>query len=728
VWFLYRQQIQQYEQFVSSPSDCVIYYTKNKKACDAGFYLLPKTEFNIYLRNSKLKSDFDLDTVNKEREGNVGRVCKLDYKGWTIDPNIQPTDNVADTAVINARGNVNTWMMCRKNILPKSTSPGQLYNQTNVQKEYENHQNIFGNYQNVSIEKAPFTPIPTNIGKPLDQASPEYIHMYFTSSTIKDTNSVCKNPTVDNTSYIPLMAPQYGLELGISTQTNDFTINRINLIKTLSRGDNSHFVYENGWQNPNMDILVKLFYSIGVNVNTKTVSYNAQNIQMTLYKLILNECNKLINLSSLPNMGNNVNTYNFGTLFKLPRYDIVTKYPFGSRLPQDERNKEIYEKTNITYYNPITIRNLNSLLERYIRTLESDYTRRLNSIRLINNFKKQYGFSYETYTVPSTLKTTVATTSKTSSIFTKTQIKRSIFQNDFYKRDYAAIHNSNGFIFNAKNNEFTIVKTHLILPNKVSAGTYKFQLHIQGHNVNTRPAKFYVQALYNGKNVGSYYYCNQIDICKQKQNESKQKIAKKYGIKSARYKKIIKQINANTCYKNKKLCKVVSPVKLEFPLKLSTNINLNKLEIRIYSNYPRNVPNLRVGLYCKIKNKWNIYPKNTYSYNVRDYHPTSAAVFYDKKKYYYPAKARIAQNNILVRTVNAATTSFKQQLKNNIMNTYINAFNWFGVNNRNTDDFRFRYLSGNDKVYMLFTTPKTYTQTTIDNRAIEDFNKYVLTN
>jgi hypothetical protein len=726
VWFLYRHELQQFEYFTSSPNDCVIYYTLNKKACDAGYYLMSDQEFNIKLKDSKLKRDFNLENVKKERDGTIGRVCKLKYNGWAIDPNIQPTDNSADNAVINARGNVNTWMMCRRNILPKPTVAGQLYSAEETQKEFEKYQNLFGSYQNVSIEKTPYTPTVTNVGKPLTQAAPEYIHMYFTNSIITDTNSVCANPTVDYKPNIISIAPQYGLELRIINQNSRYYINKINLIKILSQEDNSHFVYEDSWNTPNIDKIVELFYRPNTNTTTKTIFYTAQNIQMNIYKLLLDECNKLVNLSKNPAIITRV--INSGTLFKLPRQDITTTYPFGIRLKYDVRDKTMYNLSYILNYNETNLQTLTERLEQYIQLLETDYTTRLNNVvGNINDFIKQYGYCYETYTVPPTLKNNVDNAAKTNSIFTDNIIKDNILENDSNKLVYSAIHDANGFIFNAKNNEFTIIKTHLIRPKNIVAGTYNFQLHIRGHDLKIKPANFYVEVLYNEAIVNNYYYCASIDSCKTEKNNLLEEYRTTLGTSSLQYINLKKSINANECYKTN--CTIASLFKLEFPLTLNTDINSNRLEIRIYSNYPPRSTTILTGrLYYTINNKLNIYPKNSYCYNVEDYTPIYRTIFYDKQSYYYPAKKRIQDNNDIIIAVNNGLSAFKSQLRENISNISIDAFNLLNISRNNVNDFISRYLSGNERIYMFFTTPKTYTPIATDNRiAIEDFNKYLTT-
>lgn len=735
VWFLYRQQLQQFEYFTSSPNDCVIYYTNNKKACDDGYYLMSDSEFNVYFNNSKTRRDYNLDAVKKERDGTIGRICKLKYNGWNVDPSMQPIENPADKAVINARGNVNTWMMCRRNIKPKPdpTIPNQLYSVAETQKEYEKYQTLFGTYRNVSIEKTPFTPISTNIDKPLTQANPEYIHMYFTSSSTqnRDLNSVCNNPTVDYTpDLLQLNSPQYGIELGILNQKikdkENYFINKLNLIKTLSREDYSHFVYENAWQDPNIDKLIELFYRFSTNVNNKTITYTAQNIQMDIYKLLLDECNKLVNLNN--KAVKIARVINFGSLFNLNKYDIITAYPYNIRLRNDTRYKSIYNLSYITSYNEATIQLLTDALEEYIQILETDYTNRYNIVvGITNNFIAQNGYCYETYDVPSIMKTTVEAAAKTDTIFTNDTIKQEIFNNERSKKEYRSIYNYYGLYITALNNQFTFVKTHLSIPSGVVAGTpYNFQLHIYGHDINFKPAHFYVEALYNDTIVGSYYYCNAIDTCNAEKDALLQQYAREKGTSSLEYINLLKSIKANECFKNN--CTINSPFILQFPLTLNTDINLNRLEIRVYSNYPANnkTKQLTISLYYNFNNRWLIYPRYKYHYNIEDYHPTYQAIFEDKKNYYYPAKDRIQQNNDLITAFNNGTASFKNELKQKISNIYVDAFNLLNINKNNTSEFVSRYLSGNERIYMFFSSPKTYIPIATDNRsAIDDFNKYI---
>lgn len=727
VWFLYRQQLQQYEYFTSSPTDCVIYYTKNKKACDAGYYLLSDTEFNVYYKDSRKRREFELDSVKRERDGTIGRICKLKYNGWTVDPSIQPTDNSADRAVINARGNVNTWMMCRKNILPKVTTANQIYSASETQAEYEKYQNLFGRYRNVSIEKSPFTPTTTNIGKPLSQASPEFIHMYFTSSTIKDVDSVCRNATVDYAPNLLKLNPQYGIELGIILQKNTYYINKINLIKTLSQEDFSHFVYEDTWQNPNIDRVIELFYRFSTNINNKTITYTAQNIQMDIYKLLLDECNKLVNLNNTAIKISRV--INFGALFNLGKYDIVTSYPFNKRLNYDNEYKTIYNLSLITSYNETTIQQLTYALEEYIQNLETRYTTKYNTVVNTNNFMAQYGYCYETFEVPSTMQSMVEAAAKTDTIFRNDTITQNIFNNERNKKEYRLIHNYYGLYFTAVNNQFTFVKTHLSIPSDLIAGTlYNFQLHIYGHDINYKPANFYIEILYNNTIVSSHYYCNTIDICKAEKNALLEQYAREKGTSSLEYINLLKSIKANECFKNN--CTINSPFILQFPVTLNTDINLNRLEIRVYSNYPSSnkTKQLTAYLYYNLNNRWNIYPRYKYHYNIDDYHPTYEYIFNDKKKFYYPAKDRIQENNDIINAVNIGVTRFKAQLREKINSVYTDAFNLLSINKNNVDDFVSRFLSGNERIYMFFSSAKTYTPIATDNsNAIEDFNKYITT-
>lgn len=727
VWFLYRQQLQQFEYFTSSPNDCVMYYTTNKAACDAGYYLMSEPEFNVRLKNATLKRNFNLDAVKKERDSTVGRICKLNYNGWSINSSVQPIDNPANPAVLNARGNVNTWMMCRRNITPKPTSPGQLYNSEETQREYEKYQNLFGTYQNVSVEKNPFKPIESNIGKPLSQATPEYIHMYFTSASVKDVNSACVNPTVDYIPNLPSIDPQYGIELSIINQRNVYYINKINLIKTLSREDKSHFVYEDRWQTPSIDKIVELFYIPSINTRTKTLSYVAQNLQMNVYKLLLDECNKLVNLSTKPTI--TTRTINSGVLFKLPKYDIITKYPFGVRLTYDGRDKDVYNVSYILNYNETTLNNLTNKLEQYIQTLESDYTNRFNTVANINDFSKQKGFVYESYMVPEQIQTIVNEASKTNTIFTDDRIQEGIFNDERSKLVYTApIPTAAGFWFDANNNQFTNIKTHLSLPTRVVTGTYNFKLDIQRHDLTIKPAKFYVEVLYNEAIVNSYYYCADIDTCKSSKDALLQQYAREKGTSSFEYIALKKSIDNKECDKNN--CTITSPFNLTFSLPLNTDINMNRLEIRIYINYPSNnkTKQLTTRLYYNINNRWVIYPTNFCHYNIEDYHPVYQSIFYDKKKFYYPAKMRIQENNTLITNINDGLSNFKSQLRENINNVSIDAFNLLSINKNNIDEFVTKYLSGNERLYMFFTTPKVYTPIAIDNRdAIEDFNKYLIT-
>lgn len=710
----------------SSDKDCVIYYTSNKPACDAGFYLMGNERFNLFYNDANYKKQYDLEKVKQERDGSVGRICKLKYNGWEIDPTKQPIDVIADEKVLDARGNPITWKLCRKNILPLNNI-NSTYNVGEILDIYDNYKNTFAAYNNVFISDE-FSYNRDNVGKKISESTPEYLEMVFRNHNIKDINSICNNKYVDYNANVSALNNQYGIELNvIKAGSNKFYINKHQIVKVGTYNGNTVFSYVND----DVANTIKLFYSLLFNKETNSVSYkNKDDLNMSLYKFYLDECNNLVNIDNVLTPVIKSKLYDFKKINGEFMISKIIDFPFNNGLQPDVRyNSTRYDKdeyieniSNITTYNKkYRFITLKKDLENYMNFLKTNYD---NDISIIvnsdNDFNKQTGLILESYSIKTEYLSKVSEIVRdgTDNIF-----KLISSEEVLSKLDVNLINSSRNINYTSDNNKFTMLKTNL---NFTKDNIYKFKLSITGFNTVVKPARLYVQIRYNNNVVGSYYYCKDIEKCINNKRNNLLIAGQTYGTASSQYSILQQKLEQDIKLCEDTNCSVDNEIIINTSgLYIDKDVNNNRFEVYIYSNYPENsdVNTLNIKLNYISTNVENIDIINKYSYDNINYNEAKNNIDKEYNLFYRPTKLLYDKTLKVISDMNELDETIKSAISN--FNTYEDAYTFLGLQNMDEITFISDYVSANDKLYLFFNTP-IYHNTILSANDIKNFNENVI--
>lgn len=333
-WILF-QKYPLEEGFGTPSRPCTMYFTTDKDGCDKGYYALSDTDFQKVLvqqKNNLLIKVAENRRKLKENK-NANGICKQEFPGWLEDPD-QP-EKIPYNDISN-NGALKDWAFCYRNVLPTNT-PNALYNPIDVQNNYVKLINDFGDHNIASIDKAPYTQAPNNItGQTVySKATPEYARIYFKEWKV-DSDASCKNPAVNTIPSLNTLTPittRYGIEIGL---TEDQT--KITTISTIrpSPGNNNQLVYVGDYNNPDLNILEKLFFDYVIEPNQGLKLRAKSSIETYLYRFYIDFCGRLMVPPTLP-FNLKTNEIVKWNLSSITGYDNILltnrEYPFGITLP-----------------------------------------------------------------------------------------------------------------------------------------------------------------------------------------------------------------------------------------------------------------------------------------------------------------------------------------------------------------------------------------------------------
>ena len=744
-WILF-QPYPNMEGFGTPSRLCTMDFRSDKEGCDQGYYTLSDSDFQrLLVQQATILSQTPLtsgnyntekqryDLLNKvaknrrelKQNKNADGVCKQEFPGWLEDPE-QPEKIPYDT--IKNRGALRDWAFCYRNILPTDT-PNALYNPTDVAKNYNKMITDFGEHSIASADTTPFSQESKNITgvTVYSKATPEYARIYFKEWKV-DPDASCKNPGVNIVPSLITLTPittRYGMEFGLTEDQKKITT--ISTIRP-SPGNNNQLLYVGDYNNPNLDILEKLFFEYIILPNQGLVLRPKSSVETYLYRFYIDFCDRLMVPPTLPfNLKTNDRiTWNLSTITGYNNILLTDReYPFGRAIPADlidaswlltDSSKKM---VNILPYNTVytidqiklILQSQTNQLETYLNTIvDSPYNSNesLNTglittkyvlppkydnyrIRTISDFKFE-----ENINLPVYLQTISITTATRDGL----SIPINVSATESTYMDY------NGLL-------------NIDIP-----GKYEFKLVFGPTITSHYPVESTIVVEINNSVVASYFACKNYDEC--------------YSIFNIKCKKDTEcPIPLITDLQNKSgplidASKAINnPQKIHNPVQFDIVNKQNTLRIRVYTPKGASIsPNIMYVLYRKVtdiilvKNQpidnfriigrqgtiWQGYPNDAIQY--RPYDIRASLI-----KNMYVTKQILLNRNAVYQIEKRRTEiikAFLQRIRED-PSKIINMSN--------------QLISQNNRIYAFFTNPALVPTTEVDDlKKIQQFNDNFTTN
>lgn len=740
-WLLF-QRYPYMEGFGTPSRPCTMYFTKDKEGCDQGYYTLSDTDFQrLLVQQATVLSQTPLtsgnyntekqryDLLNKvaknrrelKQNKNADGVCKQEFPGWLEDPD-QPEKIPYDT--VKNYGALRDWAFCYRNILPTDT-PNAVYNPIDVTKNYNKVIADFGEHTIASADTTPFIQNPKNsTGVTIySKANPEYARIYFKEWKV-DPNASCKNPAVQNIPSLNILTSitrRYGIEVGLTEDQKKITT--ISIIRP-SPGNNNQLLYVGDYNDPDLNVLEKLFFEYVVEPNKGLILRPKPSLETYLYRFYIDFCDQLMVPPNLPfNLKTNDRvTWNLSTITGYNNTLLTNReYPFGVALPSELNDASWLSKDpsrrsmTILPYNINTtysIEDLRTILQTQTNLLEIYYNAMTDTIYDSNEPLKT-GLITTKYSLPSNY--------------------------DNYRirtiTDFKFTETINFVIYLQNSTVTTATSDGLSIPITVSAtestyinydgllnidvpGKYEFKLVFAPMVTSHYPVESTIVVEVNNSLVASYFACKNYDECYSvfnvkcnKENECPIPLITDLQNKAGPLIDRSKAIN--------------NPQKIHNPVQLDIVNKQNTLRIRVYT--PKGTsptPNMFYVLYRKVedvilvKNEpidnfriigrqgsiWQGYPKDVIQYRPYDIRPYTIKEGLIIKQMMLN---RNALKQIEIRRVEILN-NFIQRIRED-PSKIINVSN--------------QLISQNNRIYAFFTNPVLLPKTEADDvKKIQQFN------